>query len=145
MSDTPTVRAEIERKTLETFTRAVERYEAKEVSDREMVIILDTIWDLVGGFLTLDTAEMISETADAVKLKDDVVNRRFFRKGAQLVTLEAAPWPQTTLYSVKNPGTHGAEASLLKDFSEEAQPWKTREAAIAVAAKRLETAGYCEF
>lgn len=60
MSDWPSLKEELDRKTVETLERLLVSHAAGELSDRELSLTLNTVLDVVNGLAENDLTEAIS-------------------------------------------------------------------------------------
>lgn len=57
----PDMRAELERKTLETLARSIERFKREEISAHDLATILETLWGMAAGIVPLTTMDIIAD------------------------------------------------------------------------------------
>ena len=80
--DLPTIKEELERKTLETYDWLIQRLGAGQIGSAEVKIALQTVFNVTCGLVSRD----ITEAAEAVEFDDSVkVTRKRIFKAAHVV------------------------------------------------------------
>ena len=79
MDALPTVREELERKTVEYLESQVHRADQSRLEKRDLFVIGKALWNITSGLVGNDVAELCSAVADAGKTP--ALTRRFVGKG----------------------------------------------------------------
>lgn len=86
MTDTPTIKEELERKTSETLYRALADLSKGIVSAEASKASLQALWDATSGLVSRETMDLIAESIDAVSLSS-VPHRRVFVKDDRTIII----------------------------------------------------------
>lgn len=69
MSDWPTLGEELGRKALEGLDRRIRQHAAGTISDRELWLAVDSLYDAITGLVDWDVANVLYQVREGLKLK----------------------------------------------------------------------------
>jgi len=142
---TPSLRDELERKAARTLVDTIGRYERMEIGRSRALAIVDALWGVASGLVSVELNNTIASARDVISDEDIRVRpRRLFRKGAKLATVESLPQPSTKMHLAINPGTFESKLKSW-DFEEEDAPYLARAEEEKKVVQRLIDHGFEEF
>jgi hypothetical protein len=83
MSNPPSCREEINRKTWEALGTLLNKLKRAEITDEHFKVAVDTLWEAVSGLADKDLVEFFGKIGD-LKLKE---TKQLFRRGDQVVSV----------------------------------------------------------
>lgn len=137
MSDTPTTKEELERKSVEFLEVMVNRHDRGELTDRELGLVGHAVWSIACGLVDESVAELAAKVSDT--RNTGTLKRHFAGKGQLYSAIWNPVKPGYVLVKrdAINPSTHSVVKASKAEVGE-------REQELHTLFSALRTGGYVE-